>query len=176
MNEETALAANGTGGDFYWRFCATGNHINEAVKALLACIYTENRIDNPHQRMYLRTLFRRRIEMATKGELNPPDELKGVAQNIPQTRFFEIRWADIAVLEKDPSQPSGRRSVKLQMRLYYAEPEWVGLVLLGLHCHEKSTSGNKAQVRAAQDEEIRKAIELYSSNVECRWGVDILAN
>ena len=88
--------------------------------------------------------------------------------------MFEIRWVKIPVRERDPDFPDKARENRVDVRLYFAEPPGHGAVMLGLHCHEKSITGDAKEIQAAQDGEITRAFTLYSKGFAEAWGVEAL--
>lgn len=169
----TSIAANGTGGEFYWRCCATSDHVEAAVDKLMEII-VEGRLNNIYWARQTRTQFKRRIEAAKRGELVPTDQVKPVGDRIPEVLMFEIRWVKIPVNERDPDFPGKARENRVDVRLYFAEPPGHGAVMLGLHCHEKVVTGDAEEIQAAQDSEIAHAFTLYSKGFAEAWGVEAL--
>lgn len=173
-----AIASNGVGGPFYWRFGCGPDYIEEAVEALMKAIDRPQRLPgNPYADRMTRAEFRGRINKAEQGKLRPPDEIGPVREGIPEVRLFEIRWPGVRVLERDPvdGSPSARHELRVEVRLYYAEPPQFGQIILGLHCHEKSVKGSKDDVRNAQDAEIDQAIRCYVEGMPRRWCIEELA-
>lgn len=165
-----AYAADGVGADFYWRYCVTTDHIAAAVDALMRALKADGRLWNPYNISYTKSMFRRRLQAATRGQLVPIDEVKRAGSSL--TKLFEIRWSNLSVQQRLPSGQVGH--VCLEARLYYAEPDHLGLrIILGLHCHEKLTTGDDETVRAAQDAEIAKASRCYAEGMTDAWGVEI---
>lgn len=165
----SAIAANGVGGDFKWRYCTSPDHVEAAVDALMNAVKAaESRLWNPYNERYTRGSFRNRIKLAERGELKPPKEVKRVRSGTPAFVLYEIRWSDIKVIER---REDGMEQKRIDARLYYVEPPNVGLMLLGLHCHEKRVDGTPAEIREWQDAEIDKAENLYNEGMRDRWGV-----
>lgn len=172
-NPSHAVAANGTGGRFYWRYSCGPDHIAAAVDALMEAVDGPTRLHRPHADRLRRKEFELRLKKAEKGQLQPPDELKTVRRRGALVRFFEIRWSGLAVAERGLD---GRpRESRVDVRLYYAEPPQFGLVILGLHCHEKSVIGSDDAIKAVQNTEIDRALACYAQGMAERWGIDELA-
>lgn len=167
------IAADALGGEFLWAYCPTGQHVEAAVNALMKAVKTPGRVWSPYKESYVRQAFRERVELAAEGLLKPPDEVGEVAGSNPHIVLYEIRWVGLALAERDPQH--GQREVKVDVRLYYAEPPQFGLVLLGLHCHEKSVAGTPRKIRSRQDAEIDHAIDVYNAGMSCRWRLPELA-
>lgn len=175
-----SIASCGPGGKFYWRYCAAQDHIEAAVDYLMDAVTRDHparRSTNPYWARLTRSAFRRRLEAAQRGELEPVDEVKPIGDHIPESNLFEIRWSEIPVREQNPQAPDDAAKdlqAKVEVRLYFAEPPNCGLAILGLHCHEKRVHGTDAQIREAQDEEIAHAFKMYADGFKDRWGVDFV--
>ena len=156
--------------DFYWYGGGNGTaqqHISLAVNALMAAIKKPaNRRWNPYLDQINRAHFKKRLERAAKGKLYPPEELKSLRGN---DVLFEIRWSqgEISVNEVN------RVGIPVEVRLIHAQPEKLGLCILGLHAHEKViVEGDPAATKAAQDAEIGIAESLLNSGYSTCWGVE----
>jgi ribosomal protein S10 len=170
MTERLLMTTDGVGGRFYWRFCAEDDHITAAVNALCDVARGDgDRVWRPIPLAMAKREFRIRLELATQGKLREPQQVKGVRRGT-EVRLGEMRWSAITVPEVRDGHDRG---VQVQVRLYYAEPDGYGRVILGLHCHEKRTDGTESEVRVWQDEEIDKALNCYADGAPSHWGVDL---
>ncbi|MEV7608621.1 hypothetical protein AB0N61_03970 [Microbacterium sp. NPDC089320] len=114
----------------------------------------------------VRAEFKKRLEKAQRGELEPVDEVKPVDVLNPPP-LYEIRWQDIAVTDRldDGTQRFG----KVVVRLYHSEPVARPGHFVGHHAHEKDVDA--ADVYAAQDAEIDVAIGWYNHGADDFWGI-----
>ena len=158
--------------DFYWYGGGSRTaqeHITLAVEALMGAIKAPaNRHWNPYQEKIIYAEFRKRLEKAAQGKLQPPEELKSLRGG---DILFEIRWQDINVREVNLS---GIESYSLvQVRLIHAQPfEQLGRCILGLHAHEKEIINDDPDAtKDAQDAEIDIAENLLNSGYPTHWGV-----
>lgn len=158
--------------DFYWYGGGDGTqkqHIALAVEALMAALRKRpDRRWSPFNERYTRTEFRKRLEKAACGDLQPPEEIKSLrAGDI----LFEIRWAGIPVHECPPT--GSERHTTAEVRLIHAQPyDELGLCVLGLHAHEKAIIDGDAQAtKRLQDYQIDLAEQLFSSGRSTCWGV-----
>jgi hypothetical protein len=97
--------------------------------------------------------------MACCGELVPVDEVKEITGAYPAI-MFEIRWQNINVHDFDPVAGT-EEFASVGVRLLYGEPENVGLVIIGLHAHEKEIFPTEWETRAVQDTQIYVAEQRY---------------
>lgn len=153
--------------DVYWRFCAAqpeADHIEEIVDKLFAALSGSGRQWTPWSAATVKAQFRERILRAARGGLNPVDEVKALRGG--HQRLFEIRWQDIAVRSRDRND----RPVfdTTNARLIHAEPDELGIAMLGLVAHEKP---NTAEGAAEQRRHIEQAETLYQANQPNLWGV-----
>lgn len=153
---------------FYWRHCVSGNHIEEAVDALMSAISRPPRVWNPYAERTARAEFRGLLRAAEEGRLTPIDHVKRISFE-PLIDLFEIRWR-VGITERNADRV---RHGKASVRLYIVEHGDLGLCVVGLHCHEKDTRA--ADVTAAQNAEIVKAIQLYAQGLIDRWGIPELS-
>jgi len=157
--------------DFYWYGGGDGTqeqHIALAVEALMAALKKRHRCRNPFNERFTQAEFRKRLEKAACGDLQPPEEIKSLrAGDI----LFEIRWAGIPVHERPPTGPE--RYTTAEVRLIHAQPyDELGLCVLGLHAHEKAIIDGDAQAtKRLQDYQIDLAEQLFSSGRSTCWGV-----
>lgn len=158
--------------DFYWYgggASTADQHITLAVDALMGAIKAPpNRLWNPFQERMIHAEFKKRLEKAARGELEPPAELKPLRGG---DSLFEIRWQAIPVHEV---LPSGRPShTEVGVRLIHAQPfDELGLCILGLHAHEKTIiEDDHAATKDAQDHQIDIAEQLFASGYPTCWGV-----
>ena len=125
-----------------------------------------NRRWNPYLDKINRAHFKKRLERAAKGKLYPPEELKSLRGD---DVLFEIRWAggEISVNEVN------RIGIPVEVRLIHAQPEELGLCILGLHAHEKVIiEGDRVATNARQDAEIDFAESRLISGYSTNWGVE----
>lgn len=121
---------------------------------------------NPWSSAITRAEFKKRIQKASRGELEPIDEVKPVdAVNPPP--MYEIRWQDIAVaeLQDDGSQ----KFSEVQVRLYHSEPPSRPGYFIGHHAHEKDVV--TTDVNAAQNREISVAVAWHDHGSPTNWGI-----
>lgn len=112
--------------------------------------------------------FKKRLEKAARGGLQPPGEIKSLrAGDI----LFEIRWAGIPVHERPPTGLEHHTTA--EVRLIHAQPyDELGLCVLGLHAHEKAIIDGDAQAtKRLQDYQIDLAEQLFYSGRSTCWGV-----
>ncbi len=122
-----------------------------------------NRRWNPYLEAMVRSEFRHRLVLASRGELVPVDHVKSIDHPLA-TEMFEIRWQHVHVTEATESGKLRHRDV--QVRLLHAEPGALGAAALGLHAHEKRVVvGDARATRAAQDAEIVVAVGVYRSAI-----------
>lgn len=158
--------------DFYWFGGGDGtadHHIALAVEALMSAIKAPpKRLWNPFQESIIRAEFRKRLEKAAQGKLQPPEELKPLRGG---GSLFEIRWQAIPVREVVSEELQAAR--KVEVRLIHAQPfDELGLCILGLHAHEKTiVEDDRAATKDAQDDQIDIAEQLYASGYPTCWGV-----
>lgn len=162
----------GTRVQFYWVDFSSSDereHVERAVEALFESLQRSGvRLWNPFTTQIVKAKFRQRILKATRGELEPPDELKRVGdQRYP---IYEIRWSGIGVHERGVDGADDRH-YGVEVRLLHGEPLELGLCFVGLHAHEKQTYGTDAENRAAQDVEIDHATHTYLEGALRSWGV-----
>ncbi len=170
MTEWSLMTTDGVGGSFYWRYCAEQDHIAAAVRDLFKAVQGDgDRLWSPQLKALTKREFKNKLVRATKGTLRVPHQVKGVRRG-SEIRLGEIRWSGLTAVER---RGGHERGLQLQARLYYAEPDGYGLVILGLHCHEKCTDGTDAEVKAWQDEEIDKALACFAEGAPRHWGVDL---
>lgn len=158
--------------DFYWVDNPAedeSRHISQAVDALFEAISAPGvRLWSPYNAPLVRAQFKNRIEKATRGELEPPDELKPVSDG--RLPLYEVRWSGIAVRER--SVDGGPDSYfHVEARLLHGEPDELGLCFIGLHAHEKQYWGTPAEIKQAQNAEIEIAATVYVTAAPRRWGV-----
>lgn len=146
--------------------CQVGDDVETAVDVLFDAISPPGRLWNPYAKSIVRAEFRKRIEKAERGELQPVDEVKPVDVSHPPP-LYEIRWQDIAVTtrESDGTQSFGEALV----RMYHSEPTSRTGHFVGHHAHEKDVT--VADVNAAQQLEIAKAIVHYKAGESSKWGI-----
>ena len=152
--------------EFFWIGCVDRKHLDAAVQALMTALSGGTRVRNPYGRAAIEAMFRRRLQLATKGELVPSDHVKRI-EGQPWADMFEVRWDDINVTERDPG--GGLSHGKASARLYYVEIG--GLKIIGVHAHEKDLRGDARSIRAAQDAQIDLAVAAYVNGLPTRWGV-----
>lgn len=158
--------------DFYWVDTPSDDatdHIEAAVSALFAAIQgAGTRLWSPYAVPLIKANFRKRLEKAVLGELNPPKELKPLRNG--RHPLFEIRWGDIAVHEA-AAGGSPERFHEVEARLIHAEPDELGVCAVGLHAHEKLTDGTREEIQDAQNREIDHAEALFLQGQPRNWGV-----
>lgn len=163
---------SGLRADFYWVDNPAedeSEHISQAVDTLFDAISIPGvRLWTPYSAPLVRAQFKKRIEKAVRGELEPPDELKPVSDG--RLPLYEIRWSGIAVRER--TMDGGPDSYfDVEARLLHGEPDELGLCFIGLHAHEKQYWGTPAEIKQAQNEEIKTAANVYVRAAPRRWGV-----
>lgn len=114
----------------------------------------------------MKSEFRKRIEKAAAGRLNPVDEVKAVDEQHTQP-LYEIRWQDIPVTEREHSE-APLRHLQILVRLYHSEPASEPDYFIGHHIHEKVV-GPDVNVRHEQDTEIAVARGIYDMGEGIRW-------
>lgn len=158
--------------DFYWLDTSSEDateHIEAAVTALFEAIRgAGTRLWSPFVIPLVKGNFRKRLQKAARGELDPPEELKPLRDG--RYPLFEIRWSDIGVHEA-ATDDSEERYFDVEVRLIHAEPAELGVCAVGLHAHEKVTDGTPADIRDAQDWEIDHAEALFLQGQPRSWGV-----
>ena len=150
---------------YYWWASSSDSqseHVAATVDALFKAVSGPGRRWNPWASTLVRTEFRRRIEKATAGALEPVDEVKALGDG--RTSLFEIRWSDVAVATV--TDDGEVRHDRVEVRLIHAEPVELGLSAIGLHAHEKTIyPGDNDATHAAQNEQIGLATEIYHRGV-----------
>lgn len=152
--------------DVYWRYCTGSDqdaHINAIVDALLEALSGPDRRWNPHAERLVRSEFRKRIVAASKGQLEPVDEIKSLRGG--RDSLFEILWKDINVAEV---RGDGLAYVKTDARLIHVEPRCFSIAMVGLVAHEKPHADGSKEI---QDECIDQAERIYHGGFAETWGV-----
>lgn len=159
--------------DFYWHDCRDGDgHLAAAVDALMSAVLRRpERVRNRYWESEARAGFRRKLEKASRGDLDPIDEVDNIDLS-PDGTMFEIRWTGFTAVESDGR--GRQRQVEAEVRLLHVEPQDLSYVAVGLHAHEKIVDprGNR-WTRLRQDEDIRIALGLYRDGFGSRWGLDL---
>lgn len=171
-SEVRSNACSGLRVAFYWvdnPSTDEDDHLDQAVDTLFEAIrHAGVRLWTPWNTPLLKAEFRNRLKKASRGELEPPDELKPVGDGRPS--IYEIRWSEIEVHER-PDGDGPHRFKKIEVRLLHGEPLELSLALLGLHAHEKRTDGTDEEIKRAQDAEIERAKAIYLEAAPRSWGV-----
>lgn len=168
-SQRSSICSLGVAVEFFWVRCADGLHIEAAVDALWEALMAKpGRLRNPYVEAMVRAEFRDRLDTATRGELEPIEQVKSI-EGYPTLDMFEIRWPGISVRERDPASQQ-QRGVVVEMRLYYVELSR-SLSVLGCHVHEKWVDGGKSEIRDRQNAEIDRAVLVYSDGFADTWGV-----
>lgn len=158
--------------EFYWVDNPSENeadHVSQAVDALFDAISVPGvRLWSPFNTPLVKAEFRKRIEKATRGELEPPGELKLLGDG--RLPLYEIRWSGIKVRER-PEDGGPERFFDVEVRLLHGEPDELGLCFIGLHAHEKQYWGTDDEIKEAQDAEIGTAANVYLEAAPRQWGV-----
>lgn len=160
-----------TGPTFRWYgdpLCDPGEDVATAVDALFQSLVRPGRLWNPYAKQMARSEFKARIKKASEGRLRPVDEVKAVDVLNPPP-LYEIRWQGISVTELAPdgvTQSFGEAVV----RMYHSEPTSKPRHFIGHHAHEKNLAA--ANINAAQQVEINKAIAWYRQGESTGWGID----
>ncbi|GAA1490490.1 hypothetical protein [Brachybacterium sacelli] len=145
------------------------DHISQAVEALIAAISIPGvRLWSPQNTALVKAGFKKRIEKAARGELEPPEELKPLGNG--RLPLYEIRWSAIHVRER-PEDGSPERFFDVEVRLIHGEPHELSLSFIGLHAHEKQYWGTDDEIKRAQDVEIDTAASIYVEAAPRHWGV-----
>lgn len=153
---------------YYWREC-TGDHVRETVDKLMDVV-NENRKLNDYQSSQCQASFEELLETAQDGRLIPGDHVKTIRYD-PAIDMFEFRWIDLSVTPQDPVTGLYGAEVLVHVRLYYVEEgqPWV----VGLHCHEKEFLEDDEKTDAAQDVQIKIAVDYHYANEPRSWGVAV---
>ena len=158
--------------DFYWYGGGDGTqkqHIDLAVEALMAAVDKRPLKEwNRFHAKYTQAEFKKRLEKAARGDLQPPGEIKSLrAGDI----LFEIRWTGIPVHERPSAGPE--RLTTAEVRLIHAQPyDELGLCVLGLHAHKKEIIDGDAQAtKRLQDDQIDLAEQRFYRGRSTCWGV-----
>lgn len=153
--------------DIYWRHLADPDeraHIEAIVSSLMTALRTPTRRWNPYLVKMIEAEFRQRIERASRGQLHPVDELKSLRSG--RDSLYEIRWNHINVVDDDDG--NGKRvHSKTNARLIHAEPNALGIAMLGLVAHEKRPGSSKHD----QDDQIDEAERIFNAGLPTVWGV-----
>lgn len=109
--------------------------------------------------------MRGRMEKLREGRLKPISHVVGPMDTVTGVQVFEVK----AQVDYGPDS-------RALLRAYHAEPRKLrsareGSTIVGLHVHRKVTDGSKAEVRAAQDEELQTARSRYFLGQPSNWGV-----
>lgn len=97
------------------------------------------------------------------GEASPGTEVVPVASaDVDGVPMFEFRWT----FETSLLNGRGR---KVLVRHYDAEPNDRSGVIFGLLIHRKDVSGSDGEVKAKQNEQIRRAIAICRERVAGGW-------
>lgn len=159
--------------NFYWHTCRRDDgHIAAAVEELMAAVLRRaGRVRNRYWESDARAGFRRKLEKARRGELDPIDEVDNIDLS-PDGTMFEIRWTGFKVVE---TNGRGReRQVEAEVRLLHVEPHDIPFAAIGLHAHEKIIDPRgKRWTRLGQDAEIRTALAVYRDGFASRWGLGL---
>lgn len=159
--------------DFYWVDNPSqdeSEHVSHAVKALFDAISIPGvRLWTPYNAPLVKAEFKKRIEKAMRGQLEPPSELKpiGGGDLLP---LYEIRWSGISVHEQPPDGGQARY-FKVEARLLHGEPIELSVCFVGLHAHEKQYEGSHDEVKRAQDDHIEIAATAYRDAQSLGWDV-----
>lgn len=157
---------------FYWRYCTSGKHIDEAADELMKLVRERaGQTLSPYLAARFKSQFRQRIHDAERGRLVPRDECKPIRRD---PYLYEIRWTGVEIPVVDAATGLFLEPHRAHFRLYFAE-ESGARWFLGLHVHEKVVdSEDEAEVYRLQDEEIDRALEVYRRG-RAGWGVPELA-
>lgn len=158
--------------EYFWRFALEGQHIEQTVDFLQACLVRPDRVQNEYLEELNAAAFEDHLELATKGRLQPGAHVKEVRRH-PEVDLYEIRWDGIAVQGQDIVSGLYREPEEVLVRLYYIETgeAWV----VGLHGHEKAILESEEETNRVQDAEIDRAAEIARANADKWWGVPELA-
>ncbi len=146
--------------------CDDGEDVRVAVDRLMASISGGKRVWNPYAAGMARSEFKKRIEKAQRGELQPVDEVKPVDVKNPPP-LYEIRWTGISVTEREGDGTQSHSTA--QVRMYHSEPSAVPDHFVGHHVHEKRL--DVKDVNGEQQKEIRAAINWYAHGEPSNWGI-----
>lgn len=156
---------------YVWAARAAGqSDINAAVEALMTAIHGNGgRRWNMYNTTMARSEFRKRLELAERGDLKPVEHVKKLGRG-RKADLFEIRWQGITVHEE---APDGKVSYpKIRVRLQHAEPEDEKTLLIGVHAHEKVVvKGDNAATKDLQNKEIAKGVKAFFDQDPADWGV-----
>lgn len=171
-SEVRSNACSGLRVAFYWvdnPSTDEDDHLDQAVDTLFEAIRQPGlRLWTPWNTPLLKAEFRNRLRKASRGELEPPEELKPVGDG--RLPIYEIRWSELGVRER-PGDGDPDRFKQIEVRLLHGEPLELSLALLGLHAHEKYTDGTDRENKRAQDAEIERAKAIYLEAAPRSWGV-----
>lgn len=137
-----------------------------AADEFMSALKGPGRLWNPYAEAMTRSEFKKRVNKASRGELKPVEEVKGVDEERPAP-LYEIRWQGITVHERGESD-SPDRYMDVAVRMYHSEPTVVPDYFIGHHIHEKEVSDD-VNIVAAQDAEISKARNLFYLGEAKQW-------
>lgn len=152
--------------DIYWRYLPAADeraHVDAIVTSLMTALDSPTRRWNPYNSAMVKAEFRKRLERASRGQLQPVDELKSLRGG--RGFLYEIRWNDINVVDVYSDQKQVHS--KTNARLIHAEPNELGIAMLGLVVHEKRRGGTKRD----QDDAIDEAERIFNAGLPTVWGV-----
>lgn len=155
--------------EFYWAHfdgADIDDHIRHAVEMLFSVVERRGeRAWNPYNATITKTAFRRRLQAAARGDLDPPGELKPLRGG--RGHLYEIRWQDVQVTNFLSDRSVEHRNVLV--RLIHTEPPQLPASVIALHAHEKDITGSESEIHDAQDSEIAQAEQIYYAGRDQHW-------
>ncbi|MBF4591258.1 hypothetical protein [Curtobacterium sp. VKM Ac-1395] len=145
------------------------SHIEAAVDALMNTLRGDGRQWGPYNEPLARTEFRRRLEAAERGELEPVDEVDDLKTGTAGW-LYEIRWSGISVRYLDEEGKPAYYDA--EVRAIHGEPPRLPMHVIGVHVHEKVWwNDDPARTEAAQNAEIQLAVGKFWGLEPSNWGL-----
>lgn len=146
-----------------------GPHIDAIVDLLMETVSAPDRQTNPLLDADNEAMFRKRLQLASRGRLHPIEHIKTLARTVPPLSLFELRWTDVRVIPVDPVSGLNGDATSIHVRMYHAEERsspWI----VALHAHHKLIGADE-ETSDAQNQEIDVAVRLaQEGRLEC-WGI-----
>jgi len=142
-----------------------GDDLDVATEVFMSAISPPGRVWNPWTSTMIRREFRKRVQAAERGELQPVKEVKSVDEDNPPP-LYEIRWQGVSVTS---IQDGAQTFSEVVVRMYHSEPPSVPSHFIGHHIHEKDVAASN--VYDAQDEEIAVAKQFHDAGEAVNWGI-----